>query len=185
MWRFLAFCAAPASCQSSNDLAKDALSGTAVVGPGVTFTLTLSQDTFTGYGNDTFSAPLAANSLGQELSTLQTGDSLTELSPGGVLDATFNPVITGATFSFSAFGGTVTIPLQGPNLISATIDNIGTWNLSAAAAGTYVAINGGAYVSGLTTLNMINSAAFSYIRVGVGGPRIPAAERSGNHNRRD
>ena len=144
--------------------------GTTVVGPGVTFTLTLSQDTFTGYGNDTFSAPLAANSLGQELSTLQTGDSLTELSPGGVLDATFNPVITGATFSFSAFGGTVTIPLQGPNLISATIDNIGTWNLSAAAAGTYVAINGGAYVSGLTTLNMINSAAFSYIRVGVGGP---------------
>ena len=108
--------------------------GTEVVGPGVTFTLTASQDTFNGFGGDTFNAPLVANAFGLQEPTLTVGDSLTEISAGGTLNATFLPLglipdlVTGLTiaglsaWNLSDFG---ILPLQsvlltGPNITAPT-----------------------------------------------------------------
>ena len=90
--------------------------GTTVVGPGVTFTLTLGQDTFTGFGDDTFNAPLEVGTIlgtTAQFQTLTVGDSLTEISAGGTLNATFLPL------------GLI------PDLVTGlTIAGLSTWNLS-------------------------------------------------------
>lgn len=91
--------------------------GTAVVGPGVTFTLTLGQDTVTGFGGDTINALMTGTILGTtaQFPTLTSGDSVTEMSPGGTLNATFN------TF----------LPFFGTDLVTnLTLNGISTFNLS-------------------------------------------------------
>ena len=57
--------------------------GTVFTGPGATFALTISADTITGNGYDTFNALLASPQGGQltDQPTLTSGDNLTEISP--------------------------------------------------------------------------------------------------------
>ena len=163
--------------------------GTVIVGPGVTFTATPSQDLFTGYGDDIFNAPLAGV-VGEQSATLQSGDSFVEISPSAavVMNATFNPTNAGTeTFGFFHFFGEIgncsgdpggffvakTTTIDGPNFVNATIEGIPTWNLTGTGdvygLGPYVAINGGPNVTGVTTVNVINSSVDTIFEIGGGG----------------
>ena len=160
--------------------------GTEVVGPGVTLTFTPSQDNLTGYGGDTFVAPLAGV-VGAQSATLQSGDSAIEISPAthAVLDATFDPLATGTeTFGFFHFFGEIgncsgdpggffvakTETTFGPNYVNATLEGIATWNLTGVGdvygVGPVVLINGGPNVTGLTTVNVNNSSVGTFFVIG-------------------
>ena len=119
-------------------------------GPGNTFTLSLRADTIqTEANNAIFNAPLVS-----QVATLQTGDSITDTGTGGILNAVFNPVAL--------------------NLIGAAIHGVSTWNLT--NVGTWGApqwITGGSLVTGVVTLNAINSNA--PLVVGVTGAALSRA----------
>ena len=51
-----------------------------------------------------------------------------------------------------------TFPVTGVNYVNATIEGIGTWNLTATAPNTVTAINGGPNVTGVNDIEMINSS---------------------------
>jgi hypothetical protein len=110
-------------------------------------TLTLQTDIMKTHSNNAvFNAPLVA-----QVATLQTGDSIIDTGTGGTLNAFFNPVAV--------------------NLIGATIQGISNWNLT--NVGTWnepQSISGGSLVSGLLTLNDLNSNA--PIDVGVTGAAL-------------
>jgi hypothetical protein len=118
--------------------------------PGNTFTLTLRTDTIqTQANNAVFNAPLVS-----QVATLQTGDSITDTGTGGTLNAVFNPVAV--------------------NLIGAAIHGVSTWNLT--NVGTWGApqwITGGSLVTGLVTINDLNSNA--PLVVGVSGAALSHA----------
>ena len=169
--------------------------GTVVTGPGLIggtgpgdsplVTFTPSQDNLTGYGGDTFVAPLAGV-VGAQSATLQSGDSAIEISPAtnAVLDATFNPLATGTeTFGFFHFFGedgngsgsggffvARTETTFGPNYVNATLEGIATWNLTGVGdtygVGPLVLINGGPNVTGLTTVNVNNSSVGTFFVIG-------------------
>ena len=163
--------------------------GTVFTGPGNTLTFTPSQDTLQGFGHDIFNAPLAGV-VGAQSATLQSGDSAIDMSPdtNNVLNATFNPTDGGTeTFGFFHFFGEYeqhrrrgsggfffakTTTIDGPNYVNATIEGIGTWNLTGTGDvygyGPYVAINGGPNVDP-TTVNMINSSVETWFDIGTGG----------------
>ena len=171
--------------------------GTLATGPGLIggtgpgdsplVTFTPSQDNLTGYGGDTFIAPLAGV-VGAQSATLQSGDSAIEISPAtnAVLDATFNPLATGTeTFGFFHFFGedgnqigsgsggffvARTETIFGPNYVNATLEGIATWNLTGVGdvygVGPLVLINGGPNVTGLTTVNVNNSSVGTFFVIG-------------------
>jgi hypothetical protein len=119
-------------------------------GPGNIFTLTLQADMIqTHVNNAIFNAPLVS-----QVATLQTGDSITDTGTGGTLNAVFNPVAL--------------------NLIGAAIHGVPTWNVT--NVGTWGApqwITGGSLVTGLLTLNAINSNA--PLVVGITGASLSRA----------
>jgi hypothetical protein len=119
-------------------------------GPGDTFTLSLRADTIqTQANNAIFNAPLVS-----QVATLQTGDSITDTGTGGILNAVFNPVAL--------------------NLIGAAIHGISTWNLTNMGTwGSPQWITGGSLVTGVVTLNAINSNA--PLVVGVTGAALSRA----------
>ena len=174
--------------------------GTLATGPGLIggtgpgdsplVTFTPGQDNLTGYGGDTFVAPLA-EVVGAQSATLQSGDSAIEISPAtnAVLDATFNPLATGTeTFGFFHFFGESGIQTDsgsgggggfffaktettfGPNYVNATLEGIATWNLTGVGdvygVGPVVLINGGPNVTGLTTVNVNNSSVGTFFVIG-------------------
>ena len=170
--------------------------GTLATGPGLIggtgpgdsplVTFTPSQDNLTGYGGDTFVAPLAGV-VGAQSATLQSGDSAIEISPAthAVLDATFDPLATGTeTFGFFHFFGEIgncsgdpggffvakTETTFGPNYVNATLEGIATWNLTGVGdvygVGPVVLINGGPNVTGLTTVNVNNSSVGTFFVIG-------------------
>jgi len=163
--------------------------GTLATGPGLIggtgpgdsplVTFTPGQDNLTGYGGDTFVAPLAGV-VGAQSATLQSGDSAIEISPlsNAVLDATFNPLATGTeTFGFFHFFGedggffaAKTETTFGPNYVNATLEGIATWNLTGVGdvygVGPVVLINGGPNVTGLTTVNVNNSSVGTFFVIG-------------------
>jgi len=118
--------------------------------PPATYTLTLGADNINAAANNVqFNAPLVA-----QVATLQTGDSIVDTGTGGTLNASFNPVTT--------------------NLLGAAIHGVSTWNLT--NVGTWDApqwITGGSLVSGLLTLNDVNSNA--PLVVGVTGASLQSA----------
>ena len=113
-------------------------------------TLTLQTDTIkTKANNVVFNAPLVS-----QVATLQTGDFIIDTGTGGTLDAVFNPVAV--------------------NLLGAAIEGVATWNLT--NVGTWGApqwIAGGPLITGLKTLNDLNSNA--PIVVGVTGAPLETA----------
>lgn len=117
---------------------------------GNTFTLTLRTETIqTQANNAVFNAPLVS-----QVATLQTGDSITDTGTGGTLNALFNPVAV--------------------NLIGAAIHGVSTWNLT--NVGTWGApqwITGGSLVTGVVTINDLNSNA--PLVVGVTGAALSHA----------
>ena len=121
--------------------------GTAVVGPGVTFTLTVGQDSFTGFGNDIFNAPLAGVYGNQP--TLTNGNSLTEISPGGTLNATF----------------------QGSDTVTAlNIQGIQFWNIQqTTTSSSTVNLSGGVgnVISGLELLTYNDNGSGSSLNIGT------------------
>ena len=118
--------------------------------PVGTFALTLRADTIqTQANNAVFNALLVS-----QVATLQTGDSIIDTGTGGTLNAVFNPVAV--------------------NLIAATIHGVATWNLG--NVGTWGApqwITAGSLVTGLVTLNAVNSNA--PLVVGVTGAALSHA----------
>ena len=117
-------------------------------------TLTLQTDTIkTKAKNAVFDAPLVS-----QVATLQTGDSIIDTGIGGTLNATFNPVAT--------------------NIVGAAIQGVSTWNLTNEGTfnfgnGNIQLITGGSLISGLSTLNDVNSNA--PIIVGVTGASLQSA----------
>jgi len=103
--------------------------------PPITLDFTLAQDNLTGTtGNDTFSAPLLFNPAGgNQVASLQTGDSANGLAGADVLNATLN--------------GTLTVPTA--------LAGIETLNFTVFAA-TGVNATG---ISGVDTINSTNSVA--------------------------
>ena len=117
-------------------------------------TLTLQTDTIkTKANNVVFNAPLVS-----QVATLQTGDSIIDTGTGGTLNATFNPVAT--------------------NIVGAAIQGVSTWNLTNEGTfnfgnGNTQLITGGSLISGLSTVNDVNSNA--PIDVGVTGASLQSA----------
>jgi hypothetical protein len=131
--------------------------GTVFVGPGATFTLTVGQDTITGFGHDTFNAPLAGVFGNQN--TLTDFDKLIEISPN-----------TGAVLNASLDGHT--------NINGVTIQGISTYNFVNDGHGT-VTINGGPptpsaptpTITGVNTVNYNDNGGGASLLLGT--PLLP------------
>ena len=138
--------------------------GTVVTGPGVTFTLTLNQDTVAGFGNDIINAPLVIGTiLGTtvQFPTLTSGDSVTELSPGSTLNATFNTI-------------TSIFPLLTDLVTNLTLTGISAFNLSnISPVGGIVILVGN--ITSPTTLTYSNSLGDMQIGSALPGQAVGLA----------
>jgi hypothetical protein len=116
---------------------------------GQTFTLTPSQDTFTGTGNNTINAPLSGVFGFLNQPTLTNGDSLTFTGPNNVLNATFHGDWTARSLN---------------------ITGIQTWNIDQTGNGTIELSGDGTlgpnFISGLMVLNFNDDETHGSLSIG-------------------